>query len=366
MLGIILGVGIFGVPYVFVEGGVLWGVAVTLFCGLVMLLTHLMFAEVLVHSEQRMRLVQMVGVYMGSRFRKIALVADVFGVYGAMLAFLVAAERFAGFISGGRVSGNAFLIAVIMFGLMVMIAVRGRSVIAHWEVPLTIVMMVGTAMLLFLSLERVRPAYITAFHVEHVFASYGVVLFALSGVAGVPMILDVIKNRKIAVQAISIASLVSVVVVTVFGVIVSGVSGRATTEEAITGMLFTIGPLEAGAWAIVGIIGVVTGFLVMAVYLRDLFMIDYSIPKAEAWALTLMPPLGFFLYGAWSLVAVVGITGAVFGGIDGMLIAACYWKLKKRTVTPLLKVLIPAWVAPVIMVVYAGGIVVEVMYLLHQ
>lgn len=366
MIGIILGVGIFGVPYVFVEGGVWWGVAVTLFCGLVILLTHLMFAEVLVHSEQRMRLVQMVGVYMGAKYRKIAMVADVFGVYGAMLAFMVAAERFAGFISGGRVSGNAFLIAVIIFGLMVMIAVRGRSVIAHWEVPLTIIMMVGIVVLLFLAVGRMRPTYITSFYPDHAFAAYGVVLFALSGISGVPMILDVVKNRKIAVQSISLATLISIAVVIAFGVIIAGVSGRATTEEAITGMLFTIGPLEAAAWAVVGIIGVVTGFLVMAVYLRDVFLIDYQVPKAEAWALTLLPPLGFFLYGAWSLVAVIGITGAVFGGIDGMLIAACYWKLKKRTRTPLLKVPIPAWAAPVMMVVYAGGIVVEVIYLLHE
>lgn len=363
MLGIILGVGIFGVPYVFVEGGVIWGVVMTLFCGLVILLTHLMFAEVLLHTKERMRFVKMVEIYLGARWRKIAMITDVLGVYGAMLAFLVAAERFAAFLTGGQVSGNAFLMVVIIFGLMTMIAVRGRSVIAHWEVPLTVVMFVGAVVLMMLAIPHVNLNYITTFRPAGAVAPYGVVLFALSGTAGVPTIIDVLKNRKLAVQSISIATLFSILIVIGFGVIVAGISGRATSEDAIAGMLVAIDERQAAAWAVVGLIGVVTGFLVMAVYLRDLFLLDYNVPKAEAWALTLLPTLGIYLYGAWSLVALIGLTGGVLGGAGGALIAACYWRLKKRTKTPLLGVPIPVWAAPLLMVIYSAGVVVEMWFL---
>ena len=48
-----------------------------------------------------------------------------------------------------------------------------------------------------------------------------------------------------------------------------------------------------------------------------------------SWSLTVFIPLLIFLAGATSFIKVIGITGALAGGIDGALIVLMFWKAKK-------------------------------------
>ncbi len=111
-------------------------------------------------------------------------------------------------------------------------------------------------------------------------------------------------------------------VTAVFGLGVLAASGPMTSEEAIRGLVPYVGEKAVLIGAVLGLLAVATSFLALAVYVRDVFLLDCHLPKPLAWACTLVPPFVLFLLGARQLIPVIAITGGVFGGFDGMVVAA--------------------------------------------
>ena len=72
-----------------------------------------------------------------------------------------------------------------------------------------------------------------------------------------------------------------------------------------------------------------TTFLTLGIALMEMYEYDYHLKRNMAFALTLFLPLGLALSGFTTFIATLGITGAIAGGIDGILIVLAYWKAKK-------------------------------------
>ena len=56
---------------------------------------------------------------------------------------------------------------------------------------------------------------------------------------------------------------------------------------------------------------------------------DYLLSKTKAFLLVFSVPLLIVIFGLTSFITVIGITGAVAGGLDGILITLMYWKAKQ-------------------------------------
>ena len=57
---------------------------------------------------------------------------------------------------------------------------------------------------------------------------------------------------------------------------------------------------------------------------------DYKIKNFWAWCLTVVIPFVIFLTGFTSFIKVIGITGAIAGGIDGILIVLMFHRARKK------------------------------------
>ena len=101
LIGAIVGVGIFGVPYVVAKAGFLIGLLFLFGLGGVALLLHLFYGEIVLRTPGKHRYVGYAGIYLGQWGKRLITFTSVFIFYGALLAYIIVAGKFLGTIFGG-------------------------------------------------------------------------------------------------------------------------------------------------------------------------------------------------------------------------------------------------------------------------
>lgn len=362
MLGSIVGVGIFGVPYAYVQGGVWWGVGVTLLAGAVMTLVHVMFTQILVASGGQLREVGIVSRYLGMRWRVVALVVAMFGIYGSLLAYIIAAGRLADVLAPKALQFGPEAWSYLCLGIFVAFLVPGRAVMVRVEALLTFILLLATIGVLAVVAPHVQPENFSWLAPRGMFDVFGVAVYALGGIAAVPTVLEIMgKDRMAGQRAVIRGTLLALGLTVVFGVIVAGASGLRTTEEAVRGLVPVTGNTIVQIAALFGLLGIATSFLPLATYLCDVFALDLRVPKRTAWLLTLLPPLFLFASGERSFIRVIGFTGAVLVGMGNLLLIWSY--LRARRTLPVQKralLQVPEGAALLVAVVILLGAAAEV------
>jgi len=103
-----------------------------------------------------------------------------------------------------------------------------------------------------------------------------------------------------------------------------------------------------------------TTFLILGLALKWMLHYDYKISKFLSWIITITIPLIFFLAGARSFIQVIGITGAVAGGIEGILIVLIARAAKRKSeVKPEYNIPINWIFAILLILLFTAGIVYQ-------
>ncbi len=153
---------------------------------------------------------------------------------------------------------------------------------------------------------------------------YGVSLAATSGTAGIPAMKEIADKKTILRNCVIIASVIVVILYSLFSVYVIGKSTTVSAEALLgLGNSWTVTLL-----AIAGLICVATAYMSAGNSLYEIYEHDYSLPDSLAWSLLIVPPLTLYFLGIRDFTLIVGILGAVIGGIEGIAIVAAYWKLR--------------------------------------
>ena len=108
LTGAIIGVGIFGVPYVMARSGVLVGLGYFAVLGAVILLVHLFYADVAMAAKERLRIVGFTRRFLGERWRHLAVAAEIFGLYGGQIAYIIIGGEFLRTVLAPMLGGSDF------------------------------------------------------------------------------------------------------------------------------------------------------------------------------------------------------------------------------------------------------------------
>ena len=93
-LGTVIGVGIFGLPFVALRAGFFVVLLYFLVMILIAVLIHLLYGEVVLGTKKIHRLPGYVGEYLGEKWKKICFLVIVVGLMGALLAYLIVGGEF--------------------------------------------------------------------------------------------------------------------------------------------------------------------------------------------------------------------------------------------------------------------------------
>jgi len=94
LIGMIVGGGIFGLPYVVSVAGLIPAIFYFVVLSGAVLLTHLLYGEIILRTKERYRLAGFAEKYLGKIWKNITAVAVIFGGVGVLLVYIIIAGDF--------------------------------------------------------------------------------------------------------------------------------------------------------------------------------------------------------------------------------------------------------------------------------
>ncbi len=333
LVGTIVGAGILAIPYVVAQSGFLFGFIITIVLGLSFLLLNLMTGEIILRTKEQHQLTGYAEKYLGAWGKRLMMFSMVFSIYGALTAYLIGeGETLKAIFKWG----NPLYYSIIFFVIAFIIIYKGIKATGKAElfligILLTIVIAIGIV-----SYQDIDGQNLTTINLAKFFAPYGVILFALMGMPAVPEMQEVLENEKQKMKkAIVIGSIIPIILYILFALIVVGIIGLENFEvlepnQRIATIALSIysSPLFGMLANFIAVLSMFTSFLTLGIAMIEMYEFDYSFSKPLALLLTFIIPLIITLLKLSTFIAVIAITGAVAGGLQGIIIIFTFWKAK--------------------------------------
>ena len=363
MVGGMVGVGIFGLPYVFSKAGFTLGLMEVLIIGSLMLFLQLMLAEVVLQTRGRHRLVGYVKIYLGNFWSKVTIVAISAGVWGAMVAYIIVGGKFAHILLNPVFGGGEMIYSLLIASIASFFIYRGLEFAAKAEIIIVIGLLLLFLFLILVSIPHIDMSNYATINFSNAFLPYGVVLFSLAGIGVVPELKDVlgVKQENKIGHVIMMGMFLIVSLYILFSAAVVGVTGADTTQAAFEGLVPILGDSVRVLATFLGSLTILSIYTILGIELLNTFRFDYNLKQNHAWFAVVSVPVVLFLLGLRELIDIIGFVGAVFGGVLGILIALTYWSLKKSPVCKKHKCLnFPNILTWLLIMLFTGGIILEI------
>jgi amino acid permease len=366
LAGTIIGLGMFGIPYVAMKAGIGLTFLYLLILGLVMAVVHMMYIEVTLRTNQTHRFVGYVGIYFGKYWKVIASFMSIITLWGSLLIYTIVGGEFINIILKPFLGDVLFPASLAFFALGAYSVARPPRTIGKIESMFTFSIVAIVFIFLAKGLWRGNIDY-NNFHFadfSNWLLPYGVIMFAFGGFSIIPSIENILvkeieNKQKIHFGLIGIfGTLIPMIVYMVFMFSVVGITGAQTSKEALAGMEAVLGNGYVKIGALVGFFALFTSFIALGDELKRVFYDDYKIPYGISLFLTLFAPLVLFLFQILGFIQVMSFIGAVAGLFFYLFMIFMFYKAKRNSeMQPLFSFSFPkvlAWVIALIFVI--GGV----------
>ncbi len=327
LVGTVIGAGILGMPYVFAKAGFLTGLVNLVVLGIAVVFLYLFLGEVILRTRGNHQLTGYAGIYLGKWGKRLMLAAMIFGIYGALVAFMIGEGAALAAIFG---SSDTLFFSLAFFAVMAFIIYRGLKAIENSELILVSFVVLIIITISIYAFPKIDIVNLSVFNPSLFFVPYGVILFALAGAIAIPeMKEELTHNREHIKKAIIIGALIPIFAYLFFSFVIVGSSGTATTEIATVGLAVVLGHKMFVLGNLFAVLAMATTFLTLGLGLKEMYHYDYHINESLSFLLAIAPALVLFFLLEKSFVAILGLTGGVGMGIEGILIVLMYRKAKK-------------------------------------
>ncbi len=333
LAGMIFGAGVFALPFAVVKSGLFWGILHFLIAFPIMIFLHLWYGEVAYFGGKNKRFTGYAEELLGKKAKWLAFLLTIFTDYGALLVYG---------LLGGLFLGNFFHISPVILSLLVF-AAGSILIFFHFEKVasvnfyLTVLLFAMVAAFSIIALPHFKITNFLfdgfgSFSSFSWFVPYGIWLFALAGISAVPEVRDMLsgsslKNlKKVIFASISLCAIFYLL----FIFTIVGLSGGATTEDALTGAVKILGEPALVVGSILGFLAIFTSFIALGADLKNIFHYDFKLPKWLAWLCVSIPPVILFILGADNFIIILGLTGSIGLGLTGTLVVLMVRKLRKQ------------------------------------
>lgn len=320
LAGMIIGAGMFAIPFSFARAGFWLGAAELGLLSAVVLGLHLLYADIVLATPRFHRMPGYVRLYLGRSAAAIAWCTSLFGIAGTLLAYMIVDTLFLRMIipvvPDGAATGIILGLAAVV-GIITFFPLKKEAAINGILTIFEIAFMVALPLLV---IRHVSVVNLAGIHGEHLFLPFGVLLFALSGGSVIPDVITLLGRNRRKVRAVIIAgSLIPAALYFFFAYAVVGVTGSATSEEAIAGLQRALGGNIAFWASIAGFLAVFTSYVTLSANFQAMLRLDMGMPRRVAWFAASVVPVALYFAGFRDFIVIIGVVGIFAFGIDGAL-----------------------------------------------
>ena len=354
LAGTIIGAGVFALPFVFERAGVLAGLLYLVVFGTLLVFVNLMYAGVIIKTEESHRFVGYVKAHLGKFAGKISIMTSIAGLLLSMVVYLVLAISFINLFAPSLPDAQKVLVFWLIAALTVFLKIGKMALLEFW-VTAAIIFIILALFFLGAGGFAEKIDYLSLFNPAFVFLPYGAVLFSLSGRVAIPSIVNYFRERKENMDklkpAIALGIFIPVVVYALFVVGVIGLSGRVS-EDSVSGL---IGNLPKGMlWAlgVLGFLSLWSTYIMLSQEVEKSLESDLKFPKWLSVVAVLFAPILFYFSGFNNFLAIIEVAGGAFIGLEGILIVLMWLKVFKKK----------SFLARLLLLIFAIGIVYALAY----
>lgn len=358
LVGTMVGVGIFGIPFVFAKAGFWVGAAWLVFIMAVTALFNLMFAELMLRTPGNHQLAGYARAWLGDWARGVVTFCNLLGIYGALLAYTLIVGQFLHNVLSNFFSVDPQWYSILFTAVLAPVILARLRTVAVVEQFMTALFVAIVGIIAALGLPHVSAVNYAGSIPDFWFLPYGVLLFAFAGVSSLPIMRQILTGReaKFRGATLSAVGLVGLMYL-LFAATVVGVSGDVTTPDALRGLFDFLGQPVIIIGSLLGILTISTSYLMLGTALHEIFHVDYKVRAFPAWLLTVVPPLAFF-FARLNFIDIIGTIGAVAVGLEAIIFIFAYLKARRHGARePEFRLRIPGFVWYLLAVVFAAGLV---------
>lgn len=331
MVGSIVGVGIFGLPYVFARSGYLIGfIELVLLVG-VMTAVFLMYADVTSQVRGSHRFISYMEALLGPRARVMAAVLFLASMFGGLTAVSILGGEVITDLLGLSTSSQPIVTVCVALagGLLFMGGLSWVARLAPWVVG-AILILYGVLIVAAVPYFDVANVLGVASTTDAWLQPYGVLLFSLAGVGAIPEMHDLLRRPTRLPKAVFAGFACIALLYGLFTLVVVGASGAETTGDTFSGLALTLPASIITLGRLLAALSILSIFTFVGMELMGTMRIDFGFPRPLAWVLTVGVPIGLYLLGVRAFVDVLGFVGSIFGGAMGIMIVLAYEHTKRH------------------------------------
>ena len=330
-MGSVIGAGLFVLPHLLKEGGWLFFLLSFLFFGGAMILLNLLFAEIILRTEEKEYFTGYVGKYLGRTARETTFLYLFPGLVGTLLVYMLMAGQFISLLAQPWWRINP---AYGSFGFLIFVSpfiFRGGKALIKAESNFTLFLL--AIILGMVGYAGFKINFAQTFSGPHIFLYElpGVLFFSLLGWNILPMMakfLGTPQNKAKMGKIITLSLIAVALVYFFFSFALTGLGIDIANWSQINQLpatAFYLGKILA----LIGLMAGITSFLTLGNYLKNNLVIDYHWPYWIAVLSTILSPPALYFLGFRHLLSLMGIVGALLGALQGGIIMAIFLKARK-------------------------------------
>lgn len=358
LIGTMVGVGVFGIPFAFAKAGFWIGFLFFILAGLATLFLNYIYGEIILRTHQPHQLVGYTQFYLGDTWKKIMFFSILLNTYAALLAYIIIAGDFlANVLSyfSYMASSSFSLWFFVVASILVFLGIR---TLAWVELVMSGLFIIVIFLIFGFGFGKIDFSNYSSINPDLWFFPYGVLLFAFGGLSAIPIQRRILGGKESNLRS-SIVTAMAIVAVLyfIFGFTILGISGEATVPDAISGLVNVLGGKIIFLCSLFGAMAVTTSYIMLGTGLLQIFSLDYGFNKKLSWFLVVFPPLALFLGGLRNFIDVIGLAGGVAIGLEAFVLIWVFIKAKSHgDRLPEYSMSIPVWFLYLIGLCFLGGI----------
>lgn len=335
LVGTVVGAGILGIPYAVSQAGFLYGLILIALIGFAFVFLNLFMGEIVLRTKKQFQLTGYATKYLGKKGKILMTFSMLFGIYGALTAYLIGEGAALKAIFG---VGDQLIYTLIFFLIAFLIIYQGMRSTGKAEFILICFLLLVVVFIGILSFDKINSRNFSSFNPELFFLPYGVIIFAYLAAPAIPEMQEILgKHKEKMRKAIVIGSLVPIFLYLLFTIVIVGLIGRENfsllaPNERIATVALSIysNPLLSLFANFLASLAMFTSFLTLGIALVELYVYDYGFKRFIAFLLTFSLPLAIVLFELTTFISVLTVTGTLAGGLEGVLLIFMYWQSKKK------------------------------------
>jgi len=361
LIGTMVGLGVFGIPFAFAKAGFWIGLFFLVVIGAITTVLYLMYGEIILRTKKNYQIVGYTKLYLGNTYKKIMFFSAVLGLYGTLLAYTIISGDFLLTLVAPFLYLSSSQLSTWFFVILSLLILTGLKRVSWIEFFMAILFSAIILIIFGFGVSKIDISNYSAINLRFWFIPYGVMLFAFSALSVVHVQREIlIGKEKLLKKSIYFSVIFTAVLYLIFGFVVLGVSGSATAPDAISGLVGALGERIIFLAALFGILAISTSYLAIGTVLLEIFHLDYGLKKFPAWLLTIIPPYVLFLGGLRNFIDVIGLVGSVGVGVAAILIILAFRKAKKMgDRVPEYSISFPTWFLWILITMFAGGVIYQ-------